>query len=80
MSKFCCTCIHWDGAIIHRAGDEFGICKDIVASSKIIQDRETKLNEDSTLYTEKFFGCVYWRDSFESIIKIGDSKRLKKDK
>lgn len=71
-AKFCCTCIHWEKDILIRTTEKFGICNDVIASSKIIQDRETKLNEDNTVYTEAYFGCIYWRENDGSLLSIDD--------
>lgn len=70
MSKFCQTCIHWEKDIFTRLGGKFGICHDLLATDKIIQDRETKLTEDGTTYTAEYFGCIYWRENDGSLINI----------
>lgn len=78
-AKFCCTCIHWEKDILTRVEEKFGICHDVIAPDKVIQDRETKINEDNTLYTESYFGCVYWRENDGSIIKFKSTpKELRK--
>lgn len=71
-AKFCCTCIHWEKNIITRVDEKFGICHDVIASSKVFQDAETRLNEDSTVFTEAHFGCVYWRENDGSLFSTDD--------
>lgn len=68
-AKFCTTCHHWEKDVFKSAGDTFGVCHDVVASSKVKQDSEAKINE-GTVYTESYFGCIYWRENDGVLVKI----------
>jgi hypothetical protein len=70
QAKFCCTCIHWEADIFTRVGEKFGACHDVIAPSKIVQDRETTINDKTILYTEAYFCCNYWRENNGSLMAI----------
>jgi hypothetical protein len=69
-AKFCCTCIHWEKDIFTRVGEKFGICHDVVAPGKIVMDTNTTLNDETILYTEEYYGCIYWRENDGSLLNF----------
>lgn len=68
--KFCKNCISWDGELFRRVNESFGLCEDSAAGSKIIADSVGKLQDSQAVYTEAFFGCVYYRDKPQVLINI----------
>ena len=60
--NFCNTCQFWEGPVFQRSGDDFGQCHQVMVHSKVTTETKTVLEEDGTVFTEAFFGCVYWRD------------------
>jgi len=82
MSKptFCCTCVQWEKDIFTRIGEKFGICHHVIVETKVIQDRETKINEDNTLFTESYFGCVYWREGNYVLIDLNKEIKEQEEK
>lgn len=56
---FCNACEYWEKNVFTRAGDQFGVCQHPVAGTQVIQDRSTKLNDETILYTAAFFGCPH---------------------
>lgn len=59
-ANFCKNCIHWEANILTRAGENFGICDHVVVGTKVIADTERRIVDNGTIYTEEFFGCVYF--------------------
>lgn len=72
MSKFCNNCINWEKVIPQVSGDNFGICQDISVAMKVAMDGKTHLGEEGALWTEQYFGCIYWREDDGSLLSIDD--------
>lgn len=70
--KFCCTCIHWERVVPDVAGDNFGICDNVAVATKVALDGKTHLEEEGTLWTEQYFGCIYWRENDGSLLSTDD--------
>lgn len=70
MSKFCNSCQWWEGNIFTRVDQEFGICSHPVASTMIVADGETRINENNTVYTSSYFGCIYCEPANRFLIDI----------
>jgi hypothetical protein len=70
-AKFCCTCLHWE-KIAPVSGDQFGICQDVGVAMKVAMDGKTHLAEEGTLWTEAYFGCIYWRENDGSLLSLND--------
>lgn len=68
--NFCKNCIHWEANILNRAGENFGICDHVVVGTKVIADTEKRIIDNGTIYTEEFFGCVYWSGKENSLLSI----------
>lgn len=78
MGKFCHTCHSYEGGIFTRAGESFGVCHNISVSTKIVLDGNTILAEDGIIYTEEYFGCIYWRENNGTLIDLGKTVNVKK--
>lgn len=74
-AKFCCTCIHWEKDVLARVGQSFGICDEPIVTSKVMQDTDKHLSEEEVLYTDPYFGCIYWRQNDGSL--FGTDKIVK---
>lgn len=61
---FCLSCHSWE-KIFTRATGEFGICHNPAVKDKVGMDDDNKTNmeDDGVLYTESYFGCIYWREN-----------------
>lgn len=69
-SKFCSSCKWWEGKIFTRVDQHFGICCHPVASTMMITDTATKINEGTVAYTDKNFGCPYIENTTSFLIDI----------
>ena len=67
--KFCCTCVRWDNAMPAPA-EGFGICTDVGVSMRVALDSSTHMREKGTLWTDPYFGCIFWRPNNGSLIDI----------
>lgn len=68
MGNFCKSCHSWEKGIFTRAGESFGLCHNVAVATKVVVDGNTVLGEDGSIYTEEYFGCVYWRENRGSLI------------
>lgn len=73
MSNFCKTCHYYEKGIFTRAGESFGVCHNIAVATKVAVDGESVLGGDGIIYTEEYFGCVYWRADEGRILDIRDT-------
>ena len=71
MGKYCSTCIHWK-KVAPQGVDSLGQCTSGDVSVNVALDSKTTLGEDDTLWTSKYFGCVYWRDNHGVLIDINE--------
>ena len=78
MSKptLCHTCHSYEKEIFTRSGESFGICHSIAVATKVALDSATILGQDGIVYTEAYFGCVYWRENNGVLI---DTSKIVKD-
>ena len=79
MSKFCKTCIYWEKVVPQVSGDNFGVCQDVSVSMKVAMDGKSHLSEEGALWTEQYFGCVYWRENDGSILNIEEAVKKTND-
>lgn len=61
-APFCKHCIYWEKDIIDRGGDKFGICDNVLVPPSLLVDTKTEVNETETVYTEQWFGCIYFSE------------------
>lgn len=78
MGNFCISCSFYEKGIISRAGESFGICHNVAVATKVLVDGKTVLAEDGVIYTEEYFGCVYWRNHGPRILDLKDVLEYKK--
>lgn len=71
MANFCCKCIHWEKVDL-IAAESFGVCDNVSVATKVALDGKTHLGEEGTLWTEAYFGCVYWRQNDGSLLNFED--------
>lgn len=74
---FCHTCTFYEKNIFTRVGESFGICHNVAVATKLAVDGRSVLGEDGIIYTEEYFGCVYWREGDGTLI---DTSKIVKDK
>jgi len=60
LGNFCINCSFYEKGIITRVGESFGLCHNVAVATKVLIDGKTVLQEDGSIYTEEYFGCVYW--------------------
>jgi hypothetical protein len=72
LGNFCINCSFYEKGIITRAGESFGICHNVAVATKVLVDGQTVLGEDGIIYTEEYFGCVYWRNHGPRILDLKD--------
>lgn len=68
--KFCYTCINWE-KVDNDANDSFGICHDVIVGMKVSVEKEDS-TEEGELWTNGYFGCIYWRENDGSIVSFKD--------
>jgi hypothetical protein len=69
MPKFCNTCIHWEK--LHPTVSSSGICHSADVSLNVKMNySDMNMDAEGTLWTEPYFGCVYWRENDGSLINI----------
>lgn len=78
MGNFCISCSFYEKGIISRAGESFGVCHNVAVATKVLVDGKTVLGEDGVIYTEEYFGCVYWRNHGPRILDLKDVFEYKK--
>jgi hypothetical protein len=74
MANFCRDCISWE-RLDPVIGQGFGICHNVGVAMKVAMDGKTHLAEDGILWTDAYFGCIYWRDTPNALVDV--SKILK---
>jgi len=74
---FCHTCTFYEKNIFTRTGESFGICHNVAVATKLAIDGKTVLGDDGIIYTEEYFGCIYWRENDGTLI---DTSKFSKDK
>lgn len=80
MGNFCITCKFYEKGILSRAGESFGICHNAAVATKVLVDGKTVLGEDGVIYTEEYFGCVYYRNHEPGLFGINEIlKSIKED-
>lgn len=75
-SKFCLNCYCWEEVATKVTGDTFGICHNVAVKDKVAVDGKAHVLEEGTLWTEEYFGCLYWRENDGSL--FGIDKYVKK--
>jgi len=75
--KFCHTCVSFEKGIFTRVGEKFGMCHNVAVKSKVALDGENIIGQDGVIYTEEYFGCIYWRENNGVLI---DTSKIIKDK
>ena len=73
---FCQTCIYYEKNIFTRTGESFGMCKNVEVSMKVAVDGKSVMEEDGAIYTEEYFGCIYWRGNGGTILNISNIVKL----
>lgn len=77
MGNFCINCSFYEKEIFTRAGESFGVCHNVAVATKVLVDGKTVLEEDGAIYTEEYFGCVYWRNHEGGLFNIKNVSKKK---
>lgn len=68
--KFCCNCTNWEN--VKGSKDSQGICHDVMVASNVTIEHEKTFTQDGQLWTNGYFGCIYWRENDGSIVDFED--------
>jgi hypothetical protein len=73
-AHFCKTCTAWAKAVFTRGDKSFGICNNNDVALRVSMDTEQRamLEDDGVLYTDEYFGCVFWREKNNILFDLGD--------
>lgn len=77
MGNFCINCSFYEKGILTRIGESFGICHNVAVATKVLVDGKTVLGEDGSIYTEEYFGCVYWRNHGPGLLDLKEVLKYK---